>query len=244
MHENGPLSPRSMGENWGRLALSSGIGGLAGVFISFIVNCTLAEISISPFFSLVRAKQYFGVLFIIVGCVMIWRLTQKPSQDSDRKRNYLLALGIWVTASGFLCFMLEKDWFVGLGWHMKIPMYSILGVAVCFALAFSLIDLINYTLSLCKDSSSPLISSPLQFYLLTSLSVLMGLLFGLIFGLMDIEDSSRYQIRLALMREETWCYPIGKAQAGFGMGGLGGLGNEWVRTGDWRKAPDEFEDEI
>lgn len=198
-----------MGENWGRLALSGGVGGFSGVFISFIVNCTLAEISISPFFSLVRDMQYFGVLFIVVGCVMIWRLSQKP-QDSDRKRNYLLALGIWVTASGFLCFMLEKDWFVGLGWHTKIPMYSILGVAVCFALAFSLIDLINYLLSLCQDSPSPFISTPLQFYLLTSISVLMGLLFGLIFGLMDIEDSSRYQIRLALMREETWCYPIGK----------------------------------
>ena len=196
--------------NWGRLALSVGVGGLAGVFISFIVNCTLAEISISPFFALVGDMQYFGVLFIVVGSVMIWRLSQKPAQEDDRKHTYLLALGVWVTASGFLCFLLEKDWFIGLGWHIKIPMYSVLGVAVCFALAFSLIDLLNYVTSLCQDfSSQGFISTPLQFYIVTGAAVLMGFFFGFIFGLMDIEDSSRYQIRLALMREETWCYPIG-----------------------------------
>lgn len=199
-----------MAENWGRLALSVGIGGICGVFISFIVNCTLAEISISPFFSLVPPTQYFGVLFIIVGCVMIWRLTQKNTLENNRKNTYLLALGVWVTASGFMCFMLEKDWFMGLSWHLKIPMYSILGVAVCFSLAFSLIDLINYVLTCIRDTSTPFISTPTQFYLLTSLSVLMGLIFGLIFGVMDIEDAGKYQIRLALMREETWCYPIGE----------------------------------
>ena len=32
----------------------------------------------------------------------------------------------------------------------------------------------------------------------------MGAVFGTIFGIMDVEDASRYQLRLALLKEEKY----------------------------------------
>ena len=48
--------------------------------------------------------------------------------------------------SGLLCFILEKDWYFHLHRLLKIPLYSILGISVAFALTFSVIDLVNYVI--------------------------------------------------------------------------------------------------
>merc|ERR1719305_703090 len=44
------------------------IGMGIGALISFVVNCTLIEISLSPFFSF-----YFGLLFMAVGFLIFFR---------------------------------------------------------------------------------------------------------------------------------------------------------------------------
>lgn len=66
--------------------------------------------------------------------------------------------------SGVICFMLEETWFVRLDYRMKIPVYALLGVSVCFALLFSLIDLINYCTTLCcqGEQSKPLVNTDQQ----------------------------------------------------------------------------------
>lgn len=48
------------------LAYSTTIGCIIGGCISFVVNSTLEEISISPFFSLT-----YGILFSVIGILMI-----------------------------------------------------------------------------------------------------------------------------------------------------------------------------
>lgn len=52
-------------------------------------------------------------------------------------------------------------------------------------------------------------SEPLQVYLVVVVAMLIGGIFGCIFGILDVEDEVRYHIRLALLKEEHYCCPIG-----------------------------------
>ncbi|KAF4689253.1 hypothetical protein FOZ63_021647, partial [Perkinsus olseni] len=103
-------------------------------------------ISMSAFFAL-----YFGLLFISVGCVILWRISTQAQmvstpEETARKKQLQLFASL-IVVSGFLCFILEKNWFVGMVWidcmkpyyHVKVGYlrYSILGVSVSFALTFS-----------------------------------------------------------------------------------------------------------
>ena len=60
--------------------------------------------------------------------------------------------------------------------------------------------------------------------MLVVLSIIMGSIYGLIFGLMDIEDATKLNVRLLLLREEKYCFYIGIL-----LGGIGGLANEFFR---------------
>eukprot|EP00462_Mataza_sp_D1_P006174 CAMPEP_0175121682 /NCGR_PEP_ID=MMETSP0087-20121206/1300_1 /TAXON_ID=136419 /ORGANISM="Unknown Unknown, Strain D1" /LENGTH=74 /DNA_ID=CAMNT_0016403243 /DNA_START=407 /DNA_END=631 /DNA_ORIENTATION=- len=42
----------------------------------------------------------------------------------------------------------------------------------------------------------------------------MGFAFGYIFGLLDVEDEKFSHIKIALMKEESLCYPIGAVVGG------------------------------
>lgn len=68
----------------------------------------------------------------------------------------------------------------------------------------------------------------------------MGMLFGLIFGFMDVEDQDLYDFRLALINEESYCYPIGLV-----IGGVCGAANEYLNKDIKYEPPmDSFDDEI
>ena len=67
----------------------------------------------------------------------------------------------------------------------------------------------------------------------------MGIAFGLIFGLLDIEDESLYHLRFALMKEETYCYPIG-----FALGAIAGYANQKLRYSDYETFQDPSANEI
>lgn len=41
------------------------------------------------------------------------------------------------------------------------------------------------------------------------MALLMGAIFGTIFGVMKVEEEVSYHLRLALLREEHYCFPIG-----------------------------------
>lgn len=222
-------------------SLSGFIGVLLGIIISLIVNCTLVEISISSFFSL-----YFGILFIAVGGIILWRIFSQEAGDgmgSTAKRKPLAAFALLIITSGLICFTLEQQWYHGLSPLMKVPLYMILGTSVAFALTFSVVDLVNYILGFLQVSiAKPFVESAAQVYMVLATALIMGAVFGLIFGVMDVEDEVSYQIRLALLREEKYCYPVGAL-----LGGVVGFGNEYIREEEERSTsglPNGFDEEI
>lgn len=205
-------------------AVSVIIGGVLGVVISMVVNLALIEISISPFFSM-----YFGILFILVGCLILWRvLSHEASDPLQMKKLHLSIFAGTIILSGALCFLLDRKMFVGLAPWMKVPLYMTLGLAVAFALTFSIVDVLNYVLGFCQSTiAKPIVESSQQVYLVLVVSLAMGVVFGFTFGLLDVEDEQMYHIRVALMREEHYCYPMGVV-----LGALAGFGNEHFRQKD------------
>jgi len=204
--------------------LSSVVGGVLGVVISMVVNLALIEISISPFFSM-----YFGILFTLVGCLIMWRVLSHEADDPmQMKKMHLSIFAGTIILSGLLCFLLDRRMFVGLAAWMKVPLYMTLGLAVAFALTFSIVDVLNYVLGFCQSSiAKPIVESSNQVYLVLVVSLVMGVIFGFTFGLLDVEDEQVYHIRVALMREEHYCYPMGLA-----LGSMAGFGNEHFRQKD------------
>lgn len=203
-----------------RSAISGIVGLFLGIIVSLVVNCTLVEISISAFFAL-----YFGILFIVVGLIILWRV---KVHTRDKTENALNIFAYLIIAAGFLCFFLEKQWYFHLSPIIKIPMYTLLGVAVAFALTFSVVDMINYVLGFLQTSiAKPLVDSARQIQLILVTAMIMGAVFGFIFGVMDVEDTLQYQIRLRLLKQEHHCFPIGGL-----LGSLAGVGNEYLRDLD------------
>eukprot|EP00933_Yihiella_yeosuensis_P005778 TRINITY_DN110366_c0_g1_i1.p1 TRINITY_DN110366_c0_g1~~TRINITY_DN110366_c0_g1_i1.p1 ORF type:complete len:242 (+),score=37.62 TRINITY_DN110366_c0_g1_i1:96-821(+) len=223
-------------------SMSGVIGVMLGIIISLIVNCTLVEISISSFFSL-----YFGFLFVVVGGIILWRIFSQDVASSDQSSAMRGPLAIFATliiVSGLICFTLEQHWYRGQSPLMKVPLYALLGTSVAFALTFSVVDLVNYILGFLQVSvAKPFVESASQVYMVLACALVMGGLFGLIFGVMDVEDELSYQIRLALLREEKYCYPVGAL-----LGGIVGFGNEYIRVQEERfgssAMPVGFDDDI
>merc|ERR1712007_396979 len=126
---------------------------------------------------------------------------------------------------------------------LKVPLYVILGTSVAFALTWAVVDLVNYILGFLQVSiAKPFVESAAQVYMVLTTSLIMGAVFGLIFGVMDVEDEVSYQIRLALLREERYCYPVGAI-----LGGVVGFGNEYIREEEEKCGsglPNGFDEEI
>ena len=57
-----------------------------GALISFVVNCTLIEISLSPFFSF-----YFGLLFMAVGFLIFFRAGSINVDPEDCANLWLIS---------------------------------------------------------------------------------------------------------------------------------------------------------
>lgn len=219
-------------------SLSAAVGVILGILCSLVVNCTLVEISLSAFFSV-----YFGILFVVVGLIILWRISANSDPDAQSRKQHLTFFAALIVLSGVLCFVLEKNWFVGLHTLAKVPLYMVLGISVSFALTFSLVDLVNYLMGFFQASvARPLVESKAQINLVLCVAMAMGGLFGLIFGVMDVEDEVSYHIRLALLREEHYCYPIGAV-----LGGIAGFGNEYLRQledADNKRRATDFDDQI
>ena len=199
---------------------SAAVGGVLGAIISVVVNNALIEISITPFFATV-----FGIVLVLLGGLMIWRKLFEENQYPVT-RFLVLAFSTLVLLSGIACFLLEKDWFNKIPPRAKIPMYMLLGISLCFAVAFSLVDLLNLYADRCSPFASrgqPLVSSPPQIFLVLAGAILMGASFGLMFGAMDVEDDDASHRKLRT--EERASLPIG-----FVLGATVGCLNSLVGT--------------
>lgn len=216
--------PENRARNLFFFLVSMGIGGGLGIIISMVVNMALIEITISPFFS-----TYFGVLFVLVGLLILWRVNSHDSgMHAQMKKLHLSLFAGTILLSGVLCFLVDRKQFRGLVPWMKVPFYTILGLAVAFALTFSIVDVLNYVLGFCRNTvAKPIVESSQQVYLVLMVSLAMGVAFGFTFGFMDVEDETGWYIRVALMKEEHKCFPIGIA-----LGTIAGFGNEYFRQHD------------
>ncbi|VWU49393.1 conserved membrane protein, unknown function [Hepatocystis sp. ex Piliocolobus tephrosceles] len=218
--------------------LSSIIGMILGIICSLIVNCTLVEVSLSTFFSM-----YFGILFIVVGIIIFWRLSANIGDESENRRTQLMVLAAMIILSGFLCLFFERTWLFSLSTIAKVPIYCLLGISIAFAVTFSLIDFINYLFGFIQGSiTRPLIESTAQVYLILLFTITMGGIFGFIFGLINVEDESSHHVRLALMKAENSCFPLGAI-----LGGIAGFGNEVYRQQNEAYKLEnvtEFDDEV
>ena len=82
------------------------VGGALGVLSSLMVNCSLVEVSCSPFFAVA-----FGLLFITSGAMMLAQLYTLPNA---KNRWLLIAFTVLNGTAGLMCFLLERDWSHGM----------------------------------------------------------------------------------------------------------------------------------
>lgn len=201
-------------------AMSCVVGMFFGAFISLIVDSALFEIGKSPFFATV-----FGLCLMIIGGLILWRVAPENGESMSRWRWSVFLFSAMVLASGVCCFLLEKDWIKGLGPGFKLPMYTLLGTSLCFALSFSVVDLLNSNVLFCcngfvGDMSALTLASQgaatRQVYVVLFSSVVMGAVFGCSFGLLDVEDDNGSHRRFD--QDQAFNTIIG-AIAGVGVGG-------------------------
>ncbi|EKX51072.1 hypothetical protein GUITHDRAFT_102994 [Guillardia theta CCMP2712] len=203
-------------------ALSSVVGMCFGAFISLIVDAALFEVGQSPYFAML-----FGLCLIVIGGLIIWRVAPEPGERMTRWRFLVFVFSTLILSSGICCFLLNKDWLVGLSPAIKLPMYTILGTSLCFALTFSIVDLINQRNLCCNNAIylgdvadfivPPVASSSKQIYVVMISSIIMGGIFGLSFGLFDVEDDTKLHIRFD--EDQAWNTFFGGI-AGFFVGAL------------------------
>lgn len=203
------------------MVVATAVGAGLGIFISMIVNFALIEISVSPLFSM-----YFGGLFGLVGCLILWRVVSYETTESlPMKKLHLSIFAGMIVFSAFLCFLLDRRMFVGLDTWMKVPLYTVLGSAVSFAMTFAIVDVTNYMFGFLQASvAKPIVESSEQVFLVLMISLAMGMDFGLTFGVLDVEDEDKYHVRMALMKDEHYSCPVGVI-----MGAIGGFGIEFLR---------------
>lgn len=180
------------------------IGAVFGIFSSYTVNCTLVEITINSVFS-----TYFGILFILLGILILWRVLAGDHTSQHTLQSTLLLFSILVLICGCLCFILDSTYVKHLSYLHKLPLYIMLGISVAFALLFSCIDLLNYIIILFNLSAKSFIANELQLYCMICTSILLGMTYGAIFGLLDVEDSKLSELQYILVRDESISSIIG-----------------------------------
>lgn len=204
-----------------------GVGALLGVVTEYVVNASLEEISINPMFS-----AAFGVCFIGLGGVILWRVVA-PDTDAQGHRSTALRASItifslMVIAAGFFCFFLDKFWFRALSPQSKIPMYTVLGASITYALCFSISDMLNQNVMWCgccepgEEAITPVVSTPMQLWSLMAVGIISGSFYGYLFGLIDVEDDDSFHDRFK--EQEMFCVPLGLA-----LGALAGYANDQYR---------------
>jgi hypothetical protein len=108
----------------------------------------------------------------------------------------------------------------------KIPIYSLLGVSICFIFSLIIIEIINYLSNLFNSQiSKPLIHMGSQYSLILIISCLLGVIYGLIFSIMGLDDLSNNYLNTRFIKEQNFCIPIG-----IGFGCVTGYTLEYIRS--------------
>ncbi|GBG30150.1 Hypothetical Protein FCC1311_063702 [Hondaea fermentalgiana] len=193
-------------------------GAVLGTCVSVLVNHAMLEISTNGLFSAI-----FGCSLIFMGTLILYRVNAlswqgsagHPAAKKTMSTYFVMIFACLVVVAGLFCFMLEKNWFRGISAGIKVPMYMLLGVALWFALTFSIMDLFNFSGQYCVAKLSrgrrlwqPLVSTPVQIAVVLVVAVLLGLFFGVVFGTLDVEDDiSKENARTA--QDFHYTLPVG-----------------------------------
>jgi len=199
------------------LLVTTTAGSIISIIIYYVVNITLVEITLSPFYAFI-----FGMLLIFVGLLLFWQALGSYF-DFYRKQislAYVISLSCFallIISSGVTCFLLEKDWTNTLSIKAKVPLYALLGVSIAFSVVYSTTDIVNQLLLRFYQVGKvrPFVQSVAHVQLLTLTAVICGLYYGWVFGMLDLEDVNRTSLELFLQKESFYCYPM--------AAGLGGL---------------------
>mmetsp|Transcript_16640 Transcript_16640/g.32812 ORF Transcript_16640/g.32812 Transcript_16640/m.32812 type:complete len:230 (+) Transcript_16640:176-865(+) len=199
--------------------LSAAVGMCLGALTSLIVDAALFEIGESYVFG-----SIFGVCLMTIGGIILWRVKPLRGERLTRWRIMVCGFSLMVLASGFMCFVLNKHWIVSLTPGIKLPMYTMLGTSLCFALTFSIVDMLNNIVPCSRELlAQPLVQSSKQIYVILVASVVMGCLFGFSFGSIDVEDDqTRFHSRLD--EDQAINTAIGAV-----VGALMGWANQYLR---------------
>lgn len=202
-----------------RLAVAVLIGALLGIVLSFLVNSLLVEVSLSHLMAF-----YVGLLLCAVGSLILVRL---------RTRHVALSgFALLVVVSGVLCFFFKSTWIFTVGPFPKALLYGVIGMSICFAVTFGIVDGLNACMDVCSaadvgQSRPALVESPSQVRLVLATSLVMGVGYGVFFGALDVGKGARTgaQLRHQLAHEERFCVPFGAA-----LGALAAAANEVLRA--------------
>lgn len=132
-----------------------------------------------------------GLFFLALAAIITWRVL---SFAAAANRAALLTLSALMACAGLLCLVYQRHWFFSLGALARVPIYALIGVSLAFALAFAVVELLNYAASAGLPASTPgaarahaaIVQTPQQVALLAVASVVLGLVYGLMFGSAEV----------------------------------------------------------
>ena len=200
LDEKRAASPASF---FGTLIRCIVIGGFLGMLSSLMVNCSLVEVSCSPFFA-----AAFGLLFIVTASMMASQIINNGPHVKNR--TLLIGFSLMNLFAGATSFLLERDWSHGLSMHMKVPFYALLGACLAFSVNFACLDLLAR--ADCFSSMQLFVRTEWQVRVVAINALCTGCLYGTAFGVLDVEDEitkSPERFRSALNNEARICYPLG-----------------------------------
>lgn len=179
-------------------------GGVLGASVAFVCSATMLEISKNRFFAI-----YFGLVFIIVGIVILARVAAAHA-TSRKLKAALMMLAIVVVGGGASCFVVDHNAArLGLSPAARIPFYVLISTTMAFAVTFGVIDVLNAAkgAGVAPAEESAWIRSPAQVAVILLASVVGGALEGVVFGAMDVEDASSHFWGLA--KHDAVVVPLG-----------------------------------
>lgn len=150
-----------------------------------------------PFHSLLPSAGFF---FLFLSGIITWRVLTF-AQAANRKP--LLGLSILMGCAGLICIFYQRHWFFSLTAAARVPIYTLIGISLTFALCFAIAELLNFASSSGGGSGSSggrgvggagaapvaqsaLVQTPQQVVLLAVASVLLGCVLGFVFGIAEI----------------------------------------------------------
>ena len=131
-----------------------------------------------------------GFFFLFLAGIITWRVL---SFAQAANRNALLCLSALMSVAGLICIVYQRHWFFSLSAAFRVPIYSIVGISLSFALAFAIAELLNYASTsgipasnVPQRAQAALVQTPEQVFLLAAASLAMGFAYGVIFGFAEI----------------------------------------------------------